>query len=66
MKQSCFDKKVPHSYMASGKFLVCVNCGKKRGPKKLRINYAHNPPDWAAWELPESLEVTTVEPVERE
>ena len=52
MKQSCFDKKIPHSFMASGKFLVCANCGKKRGPKKVRP-HAMVPPAWAeAWKKP--------------
>ena len=46
MKQTCFDKKIPHSFMASGKFLVCANCGKKRGPKQVR-KHARVPPEWA-------------------
>jgi len=49
VKNTCFDKKVPHSFMQSGKFLVCANCGKKRGPKRIRP-YPISPPKWAeAW-----------------
>lgn len=51
MKQSCFDKHIPHSFMASGKFLVCANCGKKRAKRHVvRRSALRNPPDWAPWQ----------------